>query len=140
MVEFNADGSLKLPRQFQEKKDDEENKMKFQNFIKIKKDVTSFKSPKECMLRLTLSNKITDKRFIEYIYNEWNQRAETPSKITKAEDEYNIKIGTSFRRCSECTSLINRYREHLNGNLILEQGNCPFEGRKKDFCYEDYFD
>lgn len=136
MVEFNPDGSIKLPEQFARNNE----KLKSQRCIKIKREIVNFSAPKRCILHITLSDVITDDRFIETIYNEFKQRASVPSSLKKInEKQFDVIIETDFRRCSDCNSLINEYREFL-GMIIDEKGSCTFEGRMKNFCYEDYFE
>lgn len=53
---------------------------------------------------------------------------------------FEVEIGTDFRRCTDCTSLLNKYREFLDQNLIEKKGNCTFEGRRSTFCEEDCFE
>jgi hypothetical protein len=109
--------------------------------IMIKRTILSFSAPKKCRLNIRLSEKITDIRFIDTIYRAWQDKAEVPSKLSRnSEKEFEVEIGTCFKRCTDCIKLINRYREFLEGNLIDEKGSCDFEGFKKNFCYEDYFD
>ncbi|MBN1793250.1 hypothetical protein JW826_06215 [Candidatus Woesearchaeota archaeon] len=141
MVEFNPDGSLKLPESLAKRKSENEQKMKSSRCIKVRKEIASFTAPKKCILKITLSQAIHDHRFIETIYNELKEDAKTPLKLTKTgEQEYEVEVGSDFKRCSECTSLIGRYREFLYGNLIEEKGNCTFEGRIRSWSEEDYFD
>jgi len=140
MVEFNPDGSIKLPGQLGRKHEEDKEKLRRQRCIKIKRDVISFTAPKKCVLHITLSEAFFDNRFIENIYNYFREKATVPNKIKKInEKQFEVEIGTEFKRCSECNSLINRYREFLDGNIIEEKGSCAFEGRKRNFCYEDYF-
>lgn len=141
MIEFNEDGSLKLPGYIQKQNNENKNKMQNQHCIKVRKEIISFKSPKECLLTITVSNALTDIRFLINIFNEINNKAETPLKFEQTDiKEFQIKVGTSFRRCSECTSIINRYREHLSGNIILDKGNCTYEDRRQNFSELDYFE
>ena len=141
MVEFNEDGSLKLPGYIQKQNNENQNKMQKQHCIKIKKNITSFTAPKECLLNIEISEALTDIRFLINIFNEVDKKAETPLKFEQTDiKEFQIKVGTSFRRCSECTSIINRYREHLSGNVILDKGSCTYEDRRQNFSYEDYFE
>jgi hypothetical protein len=139
MIEFNPDGSLKLPGYMAKQNEERINKLKNQRCIKIQRELVNLTSPKKCRLSITLSEAITDNRFIENIYNEFNQNSTTPMKINKINDkQYEIEIGTEFKRCTECNSLINRYRDFLGGNVIDEKGKCTFQIRR-NFCYEDYF-
>ncbi len=136
MIGFNPDGSIKLPEQFAQKKE----KLSSQRCIKIKREIVNDSAPKKCVLHITLSDVIPDNRFIENIYGYFKNRATVPNSIKKInEKEFDVEIGTDFRRCSDCSSLINEYREFLEGNIIEEKGSCTFEGMKKNFCYEDYF-
>jgi hypothetical protein len=141
MVEFNPNGSIKLPDGLAKKAEDNKNKMQRQRCIKITKDVVSFTAPKKCILHITLSESFSDNRFIHTTYDYFNQKAAVPTKIKQIGDrEFQVEIGTDFRRCSDCSSLIGKYREFLDGNLIEEKGSCTFEGRQNSFSYEDYFD
>ena len=141
MAEFNPDGSIKLPAQLVKNKEENKEKLKRQRCIKIRRNIISFSAPKKCSLQITLSESLNDSRFIENIYNYFKEKAAVPTKIKKInEKQFEIEIGTDFRRCSDCNSLINQYREFLDGNLIEEKGSCTFEGMKKNFCYEDYFE
>lgn len=135
---FNPDGSLKITGQQKKKIDNEEKRLKDSHCIKVRKDIVYDKSPKECRLDISVSDKITDISFLIKIFNSWNEQVETPARINQTDiKDFTIKIGSSFRRCSDCDNLINRYREHLDGNLILDKGTCPKKERKFDF--EDHF-
>lgn len=140
-MEFNADGSLKLSGNLQRQKDEDKNKMISQRCIKIRKNVVSTYAPKKCILHITLSNMITDSKFIYTLYAYFNQNAVTPNILRKIDEKnFEVEIGSDFRRCSDCSSLIKRYKEFLNQNLVEEKGACTFEGRQNNFSYEDYFD
>jgi hypothetical protein len=144
MVEFNPDGSLKVPAFMTENKKAKELRLKKGNCILIKKEIVSFKPPKKCKLQLQLSEAITNNEFITKVYKYFSEKAETPTKITKInEKEFEVEIGTNFRRCSDCNNLIRKFNEFLDGNTIEEKGNCTYENnftRKQVFCDEDYFD
>ena len=141
MVEFNPDGSLKLPGVLAKKNEDDKQRMQSQRCITVYKDLVSTTAPKKCILQITLSNAISDARFIPTLYNEFKETAKVPSKLKQIDDKhFEVEIGTDFRRCSDCTTLLNSYREHLNQNLIEKKGNCTFQGRSQNFAYEDYFD
>ncbi len=140
MVEFNPDGSIKLPGQLAGNKERNKEKLMSQRCIRIKRDMISFTAPKKCVLHITLSEAFADNRFIQTVYNYFKEKARVPNNLIKInEKEFQVEIGTDFRRCTDCNSLINRYREFLEGNIIEEKGSCTFEGRKRNFCYEDYF-
>jgi hypothetical protein len=141
MVQFNSDGSLKLPTSALQKKQENVDRMDKGRFILIRKEVVNFASPKKCALHIRVSDAISDDRFIEDIFRYFNEKAATPTKIVKTgAKEFDVTIGTDFKRCSDCTCLVNRYREFLDGNIIEEKGNCTFEGFRKNFSYDDYFE
>ncbi len=141
VCEFNPDGSIKLPRQLTKNIEMNKEKLKRQRCIKIKRNVVNFSAPKKCVLQITLSEAVSDNRFIETIYQYFKEKATVPCKIAKVNNkEFEVEIGTDFRRCSDCNSLIMGYREFLEGNIIDEKGGCMFEGRMRNFCYEDHFE
>lgn len=141
MIEFNPDGSLKISRKAIETKQDNINKLKTQKCIKIRREVVSDIAPKSCVLKITLSDAINDSRFIENIYNYFKISSSTPMKLIKINDkEYQISVGTDFKRCTDCLNLRNRYNEFLDGNVIQEKSGCTFEGFRRNFSYEDYFE
>lgn len=142
MIEFNPDGSIKLPEHVAKKKASDDYKMQKGQCIKYRKDIVSERAPKKCQIMLTLSEAIIDERFVLTIHKRFSNRVETPTKIEQLSDnEFKVEIGTDFRRCSDCQSFIGEIREFLYGNMIEESGTCT-KGtmRKKSFCYEDYFD
>jgi transcriptional accessory protein Tex/SPT6 len=143
MAEFNKDGSLKLPEKLVRNKSEKEFRLKKGKCIQIKKELVSTFAPKKCALHIKLSEAINDNQFIDTIYKDFLNNSEVPSKIIKInEKEFRIELGTCFKRCSDCSSLINRYKEFLDNNVIEENGNCSYENnfRAKSFCFEDYFD
>jgi len=141
MVEFNPDGSIKLIGRLGEQANAVKRDLETRRCIKVTKEVVSFSAPKKCVLHITVSDAITDDRFIDSIYKQFKEQATTPTSITK-DDAKSIKIdiGSDFKRCSECTKLIEQYRDFLDGNLILKKGNCTYEGRTRKFCFEDHFE
>lgn len=140
MVEFNADGSLKLTGKAKEITDNKEYKMKHGRCITIKKNLVSFTAPKKCMLDIKISNMLNDVRFIKTILNQHKEFAKTPMKLVVEDFDMGVEIGTDFLRCRECSQLISKYREFLGGNIIVESGNCTYETHKRGFSEEDYFD
>ncbi|HZX44276.1 MAG TPA: hypothetical protein VFF28_01195 [Candidatus Nanoarchaeia archaeon] len=135
MIGFNADGSIRLPDHLKKRKEDTENLLKNGRCMHIRKEIVSYQAPKKCLLKLKLSDKITDNRFIDYI--DKNTLTETPVKFLKVSDkEFNIEVGTNFRRCSDCTKIISLLREFIH--VIEDSGSCTYQ--RKDFCYEDHFD
>jgi len=141
IIEFNQDGSIKLPEHLAKKKQEEQHRLKKGKCILIKKELVNGRSPKKCSLHIRLSEAFSDNSFVERIYRYFSENSEVPSKLIKLNDkEFDVEIGTCFSRCSNCNSLVSRFREHLDGNVIEDKGSCSFEGRKQSFCYEDHFE
>ncbi|MGV8171788.1 MAG: hypothetical protein ACP5OA_03800 [Candidatus Woesearchaeota archaeon] len=142
MFQFNPDGSLKISNGAIQKKQENVERMKRGKCITVHKEMVNFTAPKKCVLRIRLSDNVTDSSFMERIHNYFKSQADTPTKIIKLNDkEFEIEVGTDFKRCSDCTNLISRYREFLDDNLIEEKGNCTYIGpRAQSFTYEDYFE
>ncbi len=142
MIEFNPDGSIKMPGRMAAQKNKEDSKMKNSQCMRIRKEIVSVRPPKSCALHLTLSDKITDISFINNIYSYFNKNSSTPTKLIQlGPKDFRIEIGTDFRRCQDCTTLLNRFKEFLHSNVIENEGNCEYKQRRsQNFCYEDYFD
>lgn len=141
MIEFNPDGSIRLPAHIEQAKRENAERMLKQRCIRIKREQVSLVPPKKCVLRITLSQAFTESGFVEAIYNYFREKAQVPVKLIKVNDrEFEVEIGTDFRRCTDCNALISKYRDFLDGNVIEEMGGCTFEGRSQSFCDEDYFE
>ena len=140
-MQFNPDGSLKLSSKTLQQRKDDEDRMRYKKCVLIRKDVVNFSAPKKCVLHLKLSDALIDSRFVETIYNYFKENAAVPSRFIKVnEKEFDIEIGTDFRRCSDCTNLVNKYREFLDGDIIEQKGSCTFSGFRNNFSYEDHFE
>ena len=142
MIEFNPDGSIKMPGKMAAHKAKQNNKMLNTNCMRIRKEVISVRPPKSCALHITLSDKITNSMFVDNIYSYFSKNSEVPSKLIKiGPKEFKVEIGTSFRRCQDCSTLISRFREFMHSNIIENDGNCSYsQRRRQNFNYEDYFD
>ena len=142
MTGFNPDGSIRMPAKLARKKADEDNRMRSGRCMKIRKDLISTISPKSCALHITLSDRISDTRFIHTIFQEFNNQCKVPAGLIQLSDkEFRINIGTCFSRCSDCTSLIQRYRSFMGANVIEDSGSCEYNSnRQASFAYEDHFD
>jgi len=122
MIEFNPDGSIKLPDSMVSAKAKSEERMKTDKIVKISKEVLSFDAPKKCQLLIEISEAFPSTSFMDITYKQWSGYCRTPSSISKEnERKFVVTIGTSFKRCSDCSSLIHRFDNH-----IVRNGNCPY--------------
>ena len=141
MVEFNPDGSIKLPAGMAREKKDLEDRMRLGKCVHIRKEVVSKWAPKKCLLHLKVSEKVQTVDVMMIPYRGFVSTTITPTKFNKTgEREAQVEIGSEFRRCSDCDALIKRFGEQLEGNSIVDDGNCETRRREQDFCEEDYFD
>ncbi|MBW3004711.1 hypothetical protein KY310_02680, partial [Candidatus Woesearchaeota archaeon] len=122
MVEFNEDGSIKIPGSIAANIARKELKLKREKCILIKKEFLDFK-PKKCVLHIKVSEAFADAGFVSSIFH--SLQLDTPVKLIKLnEREYDIEVGTDFKRCSDCNHISRRFREYLEGNMIEEKGSC----------------
>ena len=100
MIDFNPDGSIKIPVLMQKRM--QENRDKFENTscMLIKKEVVNFTAPKKCMLHMKVSDKVYNSGFVEQAFKQIKEASSVPLKITKlSEKEFDIEVGTHFKRC-----------------------------------------
>jgi hypothetical protein len=142
-IQFNPDGSIKLPTQLAARAADQERQMALGRCFHVRKEVVSKAvGMKKCVLHVTVSEKMAAEMPVERIYK-WFLEAnpETPTKIVKVDaNRYAIEIGTAFRRCTDCTSFVSRLKGFTDGNIIIEKGMCSFEQNNRSFAYEDFFE
>jgi len=137
MYEFNPDGSIKIPGVIASNIEKRELKLKKERCILVKKELVNF-SPKKCLLHIRISDAFPDSNFISSIFHSFQERADVVAKLVKInEREFDVEIGTDFKRCSDCNNLVRRFREFLDGNVIEDKGSCTL--KERNFCYEDYF-
>jgi uncharacterized protein with PIN domain len=130
-MEFNPDGSLKLPGSM--KKEDPKKKLETERCVHIRKDLIYDRAPKKCRLQVTFS------KLMQPVLE--NTFTETPAEIKKIDErEYSVDIGSHFKRCQECNAFVKKLSEKAHGNSIEEKGTCTFKGRTQSFSYEDYFE
>lgn len=127
-MEFNPDGSLKLSSASSAKLNNDIYKMQNTPCIKISKNVTRSFSPKLCTLTLEASSQISSD-FIPKTFGFFSRRVDSTVKLIKlSQTEYQVTIGGEFSRCRDCMVLNSMFREYLNGNTIVNKGNCTFNG------------
>jgi len=140
-AQFNPDGSIKLPGWMQQARADDANRMKVGRCLRVLKEVVRTNAPKECVMHLTLSEKMANDQLIESVYKRATSRMETPMKFERNGNDIKITVGTAFKRCQECTQLIGALKDYVAGNLILEKGNCTYDQHKgRNFSFEDHFE
>lgn len=130
-MEFNPDGSLKLSGNL--RKEDPKKKLETERCVFVHKDLVYERAPKKCRLHITFSKSMP--ATLE------NTFTETPVEIKHIDEkEYQVEVGSSFRRCQECNLFVKKLGEKAQGNIIEEKGTCTYKGRTQSFSYEDYFE
>lgn len=133
MIGFNPDGSVQVPGALVESKLKIENRLKKDRCMLVRKELVDFR-PKKCVLHLTISDAVSDSGFVSSVLN---FRFSVPLKLVKiSEKEFTIEIGTDFKRCSDCTTLLNKFKEFID--VIEDRGSCS--QKERVFGYDDYFE
>ncbi len=122
-MEFNPDGSLRIPGQYRKEK----------KGVNIRKDIVSEYAPKKCVLSVT--GKMDRVAPIVTAFS-----GQTPIKKLRTEDGFEVEIGSDFARCSDCRELVFRISSACGGDCSVDEGTCTYKGRQQQFSYEDYFD
>ncbi len=136
MISFNPDGSIKIPNALVESQQRREMKLKKERCMFVRKDLVDVK-PKKCVLHLIVSDAVSDSSFVSSLLNSF--RSSVPVKLARInEKEFTVEIGSDFKRCSDCTALLNKFREYFDGNLIEDRGSCSMKERV--FGYDEYFE
>ena len=138
MVEFNPDGSIKIPGSIAANLERKELKLKKERCVLIKKELADI-NPKKCVLHVKVSSAFPDSAFVSNLFRSFQENSDTPSKLVKInEREFDVVIGSDFKRCTDCNRLVSMFREFLEGNIIEEKGSCT--QKERSFAYEDYFE
>lgn len=133
MIGFNPDGSVIIPGAISASKLKIENRLKRDRCMFVRKELVDFK-PKKCVLHFRVSDAVKDTCFVSSIVN---FRSSVPVKLVKInEKEFTIEIGSDFKRCSDCNTLVNRFKEFID--VIEDRGSCSMKERV--FGYDDYFE
>lgn len=128
-MEFNPDGSLKLTGSAQAKRKKEEEKMKNEKAVLVKRCVINHTAPKKCSIQIILSDAITDSSFVEKYYLRYKKETNTPTSLrVTSKNEFELEVGSNFKRCQDCNKFIGHFKETFEGNVIDKKGNCTFKG------------
>lgn len=124
-VEFNIDGSIKVPSRFA-KSEISDNLINSKPSILITKKQISMNSPLKCELNIKVSKKIVNPEKIEQLFNIARGKFRHMSQLSiqrKNSQEYIIKIISGQYRCSWC----EKFREYLDNQInvqIINRGSC----------------
>lgn len=133
MIGFNPDGSVIIPGALAESKLKIENRLKKERCMFVRKELVDFK-PKKCVLHFRISDAVNDTGFVSSIVN---FRSSVPVKLVKInEKEFTVEIGSDFKRCSDCNTLLNRFKEFID--VIEDRGSCS--QKERVFGYDEYFE
>ena len=125
-VEFNPDGSIKLPDRLVKKKIDDEKLFQEQPCIKIIKNQISSSTPLHCELKIQASKKLEDHKDIEKIFRRATGkfRHNAQLSIKKINNrEYTVSIISGMYRCDWCNNFKEFIKKELNVEVI-NLGSC----------------
>ncbi|HME86894.1 MAG TPA: hypothetical protein VKE88_00595 [Candidatus Nanoarchaeia archaeon] len=119
MVEFNPDGSIKLPSRML--KQAEENNTVFESrpSFRILRNQTSTITPLTCELTIETSKHL-DPSVVERVFNQTkeNFRTDAGLSITQFEGKHIVKIVSGFNRCNWCHAFLNNLSDTANARII----------------------
>ncbi|MEK6886207.1 MAG: hypothetical protein AABW88_00060 [Nanoarchaeota archaeon] len=116
MVEFNPDGSIKLPSRMTKQNDANDNLFATQPSFKILRNQTSTVTPLTCELHIEASKHILTPNIIELAFNEAKNNFKTDAGLTKTNNV--IKIVSGFNRCNWCHHFIDHLADRSNARII----------------------
>lgn len=125
-IEFNPDGSMKLPENIVKKREDDEKIFREEPSIRITRDQISQITPLKCELTIGASDKLKNPERIESFYNYAKSAFEHMAQLSiqkLSDKEYVVTIVSGQFRCSWCEN----FRKHLGKELnakIINQGSC----------------
>ena len=127
-MEFNQDGSLKLPEEEIKRRENKKQIFQDESAIKITRFQISSTTPLNCELTLHASNKLKEPEKIKQIFEKAKGKFKHMSELSilKIDDkEYKVKIISGRFRCSWCENFRNFLEEELD-TKIINQGSCLF--------------
>ncbi|MFH1439956.1 MAG: hypothetical protein ABIG89_05285 [Candidatus Woesearchaeota archaeon] len=116
-IEFNSDGSIKLPGQMQEKKDKDNSDFNNRSAIRITKSKVSASTPLRCELTITASDKVTNPKIISFLFNECSKNFTGGAELSIRqinEREYVVSIVSGYKRCTWCNLFLDYIRDETN--------------------------
>ncbi len=125
-VEFNPDGSIKLPEGVGKKKEDDDKTFENEKCIKIVRDQISSVTPLKCELRILASEKVENPEKIESIFKHATGKFRhlADLSIKKINNrEYVVTIISGQFRCTWC----EQFREFIGTEMdakVINWGSC----------------
>ena len=118
-VEFNPDGSIKLPEKIIKQREDSDNIFRNEQSIRVIKNQVSSVTPLECELIIEASDKLPDPERIKSIYTRATGKFRhlAQLRIQKINDrKYVVTIISGQYRCSWCEN----FREYLEKEMNVK--------------------
>lgn len=130
-IEFNPDGSMKLPEEIVNKKENDDKIFQNKPSIRIIRNQSSVETPLTCELCIQASNKLENFDKIESIYKRATGKFRHMANLSFRKinnREYNVTIISGMYRCSWCEN----FRTFIEGEMNVKVINC---GSCLDFAY-----
>ncbi len=119
MVEFNSDGSIKLPGRMTRQQEENDVIFSSRPSFKMLRNQTSTITPLTCELHIEASKHVNP-NIIESVFNQAknNFRTDAGLSIRKEEGRYIVKIVSGFNRCNWCHHFINSLSDSADARII----------------------
>ena len=125
-MEFNLDGSIKLPKNVLKKKEDDKKTFLEKPSIRVIRNQISSTTPLKCELTIQASERLSDPKKIESIFKQSTGKFSHMAQLSIKKinnREFLVKITSGMYRCSWC----NNFREFLGKEFnveVINQGSC----------------
>lgn len=128
-LEFNCDGSLKVPNGFVKKLVDSDEVFKDDKAIRIVKKMVSCVNPLKCELLISCSNKFEEVGVVEKLFRSATGKFRHMAQLSfnKVNSyEFKVSIVSGQYRCSWCENFINYLGEKTDCKIIDETSCMSF--------------
>lgn len=125
-VEFNPDGSIKLPEIMVKKKEDDDKIFQDEPSIRIIRNQISTVTPLTCELQIQASDKLKNFDRVESIYKQATGKFRHMANLSIRKTnnrEYTVKIISGRYRCSWCENFRKFIEKEMNVKVI-NWGSC----------------
>jgi len=125
-IDFNPDGSIKLPKRIIKEREDDDKIFRDEPSIRVTRNQISSITPLKCELTIEASNKLINPKRIKLIYNSASGKFKHMSQLSIQKihnRKYVVRIISGRFRCSWC----NNFRRYLKKEMnvkIINYGSC----------------
>ncbi len=126
MVEFNPDGSIKLPEHLIKNQENYDEDFRSKPCVRVVREQISERTPLKCELRIQASPLLRFPQRITSIFDTASQKFKHGAQLSirrEGEREYVVRIISGRYRCSWCENF-RKYLKNELGVKVQEWGSC----------------